>query len=92
MNLISGIHHSCERREYTFIVLQEYTIISHKIVVDISFLIFYKIFTKNIITVIFLQREMLTNVLRALVKNLVKESFYGKEKKINIFTVFFISH
>ena len=92
MNLINGTHYSCERREYTFMVLREYTIISHKIVVDISFLIFYKIFTKNIITVIFLQREMLTNVLRALVKNLVKESFYGKEKKINIFTVFFISH
>ena len=83
MNLISGIHHSYERREYTFIVLQEYTIISHKIVVDISFLIFYKIFTKNIITVTFLQREMLTNVLRALVKNLVKESFYKKRKKNN---------
>ena len=31
------------------------------------------------------------NALRALVNNLFKESFYGK-KKINIFTVFFISH
>ena len=81
MNLISETHHSCEMKEYTFMVFLEYTIISHKIVVDISFLIFYKIFTKNIITVTFLQREMLTNVLRALVKNLVKESFYGKEKK-----------
>ena len=37
---------------------------------------------------------MLTSVLRALVKNLVKESFYGKRKKktINILTIFFISH
>ena len=33
------------------------------------------------------------SVLRALVKNSVKESFYGKRKKIiNILTVFFISH
>ena len=81
MNLISETHHSCEMREYTFMVFRKYTIISHKIVVDISFLIFYKIFTKNIITVTFLQREMLTNVLRTLVKNLVKESFYGKKNK-----------
>ena len=28
-------------------------------------------------------REMLTSVLRALIKNSVKESFYGKRKKIN---------
>ena len=28
MNLISGVHHSCERREHAFIVLWEYTIIS----------------------------------------------------------------
>ena len=27
MNLISGTHHSCERREYAFMVLQEYIII-----------------------------------------------------------------
>ena len=27
INLISGIHHSCERREYTFNVLPEYSII-----------------------------------------------------------------
>ena len=27
MNLISGTHHSCERREYAFMVLPEYTII-----------------------------------------------------------------
>ena len=33
------------------------------------------------------------SVLRALVKNLVKESFYKKKKKtINILTAFFISH
>ena len=39
-------------------------------------------------------REMLTSALRTLVKNLVKESFYGKSKKkaINVLTVFFISH
>ena len=37
---------------------------------------------------------MLTNVLRTLIKNPIKESFYGKrEKIINILTVFFfISH
>ena len=37
---------------------------------------------------------MLTSVLRALIKNPVKESFYGKRKKkaINILTAFFISH
>ena len=29
MNLINGIHHSCEMREYTFMVLQEYLIIFH---------------------------------------------------------------
>ena len=28
MNLISETHHSCERREYIFMVLREYTIIS----------------------------------------------------------------
>ena len=28
MNLISETHHSCERKEYAFIVLREYTIIS----------------------------------------------------------------
>ena len=32
---------------------------------------------------------MLTSALKALVKNSVKENFYGK-KKINILTVFFI--
>ena len=30
MNLISGTYYSCERREYTFMVLREYTIISCK--------------------------------------------------------------
>ena len=40
---------------------------------------------------------MLTSVLRALVNNLVKESFYGKIKKkkkkaINVLTTFFIPH
>ena len=28
MNLISGIHHSCKRREHAFMVFREYTIIS----------------------------------------------------------------
>ena len=39
-------------------------------------------------------RVMLTNALiRALVSNLVKESFYGEKKEtINVLTVFFISH
>ena len=33
------------------------------------------------------------NALRVLVNNLIKESFYGKEKKaFNVLTVFFISH
>ena len=37
---------------------------------------------------------MLTSAFRALVKNPVKENFYGKrkEKTVNILTVFFISH
>ena len=36
---------------------------------------------------------MLTSALRTLVKNPVKESFYGKRKKIiNVVTAFFISH
>ena len=37
---------------------------------------------------------MLTSIFRALVKNLVKESFYGKRKKktINVLTAFFIFH
>ena len=41
-----------------------------------------------------LKWEMLTSVLKALVKNLIKKSFYGKRKKktINNLTVFFISH
>ena len=34
---------------------------------------------------------MLTSALRALVKNPIKESFYGK-KKINVLIAFFISH
>ena len=39
-------------------------------------------------------REMLVSVLKILVNNPYKESFYGKWKKkvINILTVFFISH
>jgi len=36
---------------------------------------------------------MLASVIRALVKNLVKESLYGKRKKaINVLIVFFIFH
>ena len=36
---------------------------------------------------------MLTSVLKALIKNSVKESFYGKrKKKINVLTVFSIYH
>ena len=36
---------------------------------------------------------MLTDVIRILVNNLFKESFYGEKKKtINILTAFFISH
>ena len=38
-------------------------------------------------------RVMLTNALRALVSNLVKESFYGDKKEtINVLTVFLIYH
>ena len=35
---------------------------------------------------------MLTSALRTLIKNPVKESFYGKKKKIYVLTAFFISH
>ena len=36
---------------------------------------------------------MLTSALRTLIKNPIKESFYGKRKKtVNVLTVFFISH
>ena len=35
---------------------------------------------------------MLTSALKTLVKNPVKESFYGKRKKNNVLTVFFIFH
>ena len=36
---------------------------------------------------------LLTNVLRVLVNNPFKESFYGKKKKtINVLTIFFIFH
>ena len=41
-------------------------------------------------------REMLTNVLRVLVNNQFKESFYEKRKEkkkaVNVLTVFFIFH
>ena len=36
MYLISGTHYSCERREYAFMVLREYTIISHVKMVQIQ--------------------------------------------------------
>ena len=36
--------------------------------------------------------EMLTSTLRTLIKNPVKESFYGKKIIINVLTVFFIPH
>ena len=35
---------------------------------------------------------MLMSALRALVKDPVKESFYGKKKKFNVLIAFFISH
>ena len=35
---------------------------------------------------------MLISAISALIKNPVKESFYGKKKTINILTVFFIFH
>ena len=37
-------------------------------------------------------RVMLSSAFRALIKNQVKEIFYGKKKTINILTAFFISH
>ena len=42
----------------------------------------------------FLVREMLIDVLRVMINNPFKESFYGKRKKkaINILTTFLISH
>ena len=36
MNLISETNYSCVRREYAFMVLQEYTIISHEIDADLA--------------------------------------------------------
>ena len=38
------------------------------------------------------KKEILMSAFRVLVKNPVKESLYGKRKKINVLTVFFISH
>ena len=35
---------------------------------------------------------MLTGVLKAVVNNPFKKSFYGKKKTINVLTTFFISH
>ena len=32
MNLINETYHSCERREYAFMILREYTIISHEFI------------------------------------------------------------
>ena len=37
-------------------------------------------------------RVMLSSAFRALIKNQVKEIFYGKKKTINILTAFFISY
>ena len=36
MNLISGVHHLCERKEYAFMVFWEYTVIS-RIEINIVF-------------------------------------------------------
>ena len=36
--------------------------------------------------------EMLISAISALIKNPVKESFYGEKKTINILTIFFIFH
>ena len=44
MNLISGTHHSCERREYAFIVLWDYTIISRENISFAILLIFFFFF------------------------------------------------
>ena len=41
---------------------------------------------------IYFLREMLTSTLRTLINNPVKENFYGKRKKINVLTAFFISY
>ena len=35
---------------------------------------------------------MIMNALKVLVNNPFKEKFYGKRKKINVLTTFFISH
>ena len=61
MNLINETHHSCEKRDYAFIIFRKYTIISS--------------------VCVFVYWEILISVLRALVKNPVKESLYGKKKK-----------
>ena len=53
----------------------------------------YKQEGKSYFESIILVRLMLTNALKTLVKNLVKESFFGKKKKaINVLTDFFIFH
>ena len=35
-------------------------------------------------------RKMLIDVIRVMVNNIFKESFYGKKKAINVLTIFFI--
>ena len=46
MNLISGTHHSCERREYAFMVLREYTLISRQLALVKSDTLIYNIMAK----------------------------------------------
>ena len=43
MNLISGTHHSCERREHAFMVLRKYTIISHIYIYILERMKFYSL-------------------------------------------------
>ena len=53
----------------------------------------YKQEGKSYFESIILVRLMLTSALKTLVKNLVKESFFGEKKKaINVLTDFFIFH
>ena len=53
---------------------------------------FLKWIVRALVSMTLKNREMLTSALRAFIKNPIKESFYGKRKKNNILTHFFICH
>ena len=53
MNLISGTHHLCEKREYAFMILQEY-LINFSLLDESLFIIYHSLF-KGIITFLVIQ-------------------------------------